>query len=1021
MRKQSNNWERLARHISVCDYKNVNTVLSVAMKNGSSPSAMVAKLSDAIQGTYTPHPTVTQFDVDLAYLTQSIGGPRLLFAMNSSLNLPSYRSLMRRQKVPVMIPSISVPTQTEVNENIGHFFCEQQRPRDMPACGHSLLLDGVALEEKCRYLRSVDSILGVCREHGGGLDLRVLSAESVLAVDAALHNEKPCAHYASEATVVAVAPFQNTSYFAVPIALSGSCKGETGDGMAVWLQEVIRAWRENEDGEMAHGPLWSVATDGESTMRSCRFQLCMSQELSPSNPLHHLLRNLPGLNLFTGPGDLTMTCDPKHLFKSMCRESLRGAVTDKCIGFATLLRSREGILVHRTVVNKNQLRSHLARLPDIDAKTIKSLIDPADKQNVPKAVALIQYIGQLRNLNTSSYTPSRLEEHCVLGVLGEVFNSFMRPFIDVQMTLTEQVTSLIKYSHLAFSLYQKHGTQFMTSALYSDTQATVKDVIFCIAKQKLLDPSKPFYIIQVGSDRLEMCFCNARTQTHHRNFDILELSYKLATASIISSIYIRHPELDSGSRRLNLTNTIGVDHVNPKSWIGDVIVDNVSLQVCWEKGRNEAQAFLSSLFPQDQLDNLSRILSQHDRDLLRPFGSYIGFSGDPDLSDDTSGTAQGRGDPKGDSARGAEGVLSDSDEQSVTDLEERLPDVVGEPILDHEPRDWLVIEGTKYRKSSVVAQNLKADRSKKLVERTLRVQGLTLDDLRKHSATDVPSGTESNGFFVGDIAATLAHTDSSICLMVIQAIEIRKEKATFPSISMDTLQDPKSGIHIRAQVVQLVQADTVVWAWPPHEFLRVSKPKATKSASARPQLTVHDLTITCPAWLCSPITPDIRKTRELFPDVAPGSSSECTWALSSESLSTLSELSWSEARREGICDLDSIVETLPLVEDPNSLPYQDKSGGFRSNQVELSPSLTPLAGAACFTILEFNANARAVGADEKPTVTCILCDRPIKLAHMRAHVGRHILHHMYRMNDDSLVRNVSEMRQATLSLIPIWC
>lgn len=81
-------------HISVCDYKNTNMVLLVAMNNGASPSAMVAKLSDAVRGMYTPHPTATQFDINLAYLTQSIGGPRLLFAMNNSLNLPSYRSLM---------------------------------------------------------------------------------------------------------------------------------------------------------------------------------------------------------------------------------------------------------------------------------------------------------------------------------------------------------------------------------------------------------------------------------------------------------------------------------------------------------------------------------------------------------------------------------------------------------------------------------------------------------------------------------------------------------------------------------------------------------------------------------------------------------------------------------------------------------------------------------------------------------------------------------------------------------------
>ena len=88
--------------------------------------------------------------------------------------------------------------------------------------------------------------------------------------------------------------------------MSGTLKG----------RELIRVWGENDDGEKRCGPLWSIATDGESTMRSCRFQVCMSQELAPSNPLYPVLHSLPGLNLFTGPNDVTMTCDPKHIFKS---------------------------------------------------------------------------------------------------------------------------------------------------------------------------------------------------------------------------------------------------------------------------------------------------------------------------------------------------------------------------------------------------------------------------------------------------------------------------------------------------------------------------------------------------------------------------------------------------------------------------------------------------------------------------------------------------------------------------------
>ena len=285
------------------------------MKNGSSPSAMVTQLTNATDGLYTPHPAPSQFDVDLAYLTQSIGGPRLLFAMNRSFNLPSYRSLMRRQKVPVLAPSVSSPSFPEVNENIEHFFCEQQQPTTA-TCGHSLLVDGVALEEKCRYLRSTDSIVGICREHGSTLDPHVQSQESLADIEDALHGEKPRAHYASEATVAAIAPFRNLSYSAIPVALSGSCKSETGEGMALWLMDLLRAWEGNDDGERRHGPIWSVATDGESTMRSCRFQVCMSQELSPSSPLYPLLCHLHGLDLLTGPNDVTMTCDPKHIFKS---------------------------------------------------------------------------------------------------------------------------------------------------------------------------------------------------------------------------------------------------------------------------------------------------------------------------------------------------------------------------------------------------------------------------------------------------------------------------------------------------------------------------------------------------------------------------------------------------------------------------------------------------------------------------------------------------------------------------------
>lgn len=307
-------YERLFFHISVADYKNVSHVLQVAMRNGSSPSAVVSKLQLAIEKKYTPHPGTDEFALDLGCLVKAIGGPKLLFALSRAFALPSYRTIGRHRKVPQLIPSILAPSLEDAFTNISTFFSEEERPLSDLA-GHSLLIDGVALEEKCRYLRSSDSVIGLCREHAGGLDLHVQCAQSILAIEEAVHAEKPRAHYSSEATVVAVAPFQSSNYSAIPLVLSGSCKAETGEGMAKWVADIIHAWNKNPNGAAARGPIWSIATDGESTMRVCRFTLCMLHELPATDSLRPFLQNLSGLNLFTGVNNITMTCDPKHVFK----------------------------------------------------------------------------------------------------------------------------------------------------------------------------------------------------------------------------------------------------------------------------------------------------------------------------------------------------------------------------------------------------------------------------------------------------------------------------------------------------------------------------------------------------------------------------------------------------------------------------------------------------------------------------------------------------------------------------------
>ena len=594
-------------------------------------------------------------------------------------------------------------------------------------------------------------------------------------------------------------------------------------------------------------------------------------------------------------------------------------------------------------MNKNHLRSHLVQLPHIDSSSVESLIDPADKQNVPKAVNLIQSINQLKHLNTYGHSPSQISEHRSLVVIGEIFSSFVDAFTTASMCLSDQLILLSKYAHAIFAVYSRHSTDFMTSALYADSQAIVKDVYFCVAKQKLLNPQANFYIMHCGTDRLETDFCLARTQSHHRNFDILDLAGKLATSSLIDSIYARNPTLDAGSRRLKVTGVIGVDHLNPKSWDGDVNVNAVSLQLCWEEGRRLASSLISSVYPGDPIIDFGAVFRLADHDLLRPGGRYVGFSNEADISvmDDEPGpktattlrpddpwptaeAADNFGDGSDDESDGCDDSGSDGDSG---DLEDLLPDSTDESLngFDRSAGDWLEIDGQRYLKASLVSRHLKANRSKKVVERTLRVRGLTLDNLRKHPP-EVPLDPSGDNTETGDLVATIARTESAICLVILQVIGVRKDRLTQRSIKTEELRDPKEEYSVQGQVLRIVQVSPEMWAWPPQDFLEVSKPKK----SGRKKSAVRDFTLSVPGFLCYHANPEIHTIPHQLHSpcpLDPGPPSESqTWTFHAGGLIDLLQLAWSDFRPENDRDLSEKIKSLPQVWSSRGFPYTDGSG-----------------------------------------------------------------------------------------------
>ncbi|KAJ6546389.1 hypothetical protein DFH09DRAFT_891781, partial [Mycena vulgaris] len=222
-------------------------------------------------------------------------------------------------------------------------------------------------------------------------------------------------------------------------------------------------------------------------------------------------------------------------------------------------------------------------------------LDPLDKQNVPKAVALIQKLVKLRDL-PMPINPTVVKTRKAIVFFSKVLSYFVFPFITVEMSLSEQVQSLSTYAFLAAALQLKHDSFCFTGPLYADSQATIKNIIFMIAKLQILDPNLKFYIILEGTDCLEVVFSDCRTQDHARNFDIEQLAAKLGVGALINAAFQRNPDLDRGHRRLSISGALGVDHVNPKSWMGNARIGDVDLQKRWDAGIDAAIGLLMEYF-----------------------------------------------------------------------------------------------------------------------------------------------------------------------------------------------------------------------------------------------------------------------------------------------------------------------------------------------------------------------------------------------------------------------------------------
>lgn len=81
----------------------------------------------------------------------------------------------------------------------------------------------------------------------------------------------------------------------------------------------------------------------------------------------------------------------------------------------------------------------------------------------------------------------------------------------------------------------------------------IKNIIFCVAKAKVDNPDGEFYIILLGTDRLEELFGILRTMVgNDTNLDILQLASRISGTTEVSNILAKYPQWDRAPRRLKL-------------------------------------------------------------------------------------------------------------------------------------------------------------------------------------------------------------------------------------------------------------------------------------------------------------------------------------------------------------------------------------------------------------------------------------------------------------------------------------
>ena len=490
---------------------------------------------------------------------------------------------------------------------------------------------------------------------------------------------------------------------------------------------------------------------------------------------------------------------------------------------------------------------------------------------------------------------------------------------------------------LAMLHEDKAGTLLMPTQLYIDVQMMIKNVYFCVAKTKIDNPTGKFWIIVIGTDRLEDKFGIVRVMTgNDTSVDVLQLGIRLTGTTEVSAIFAQHPEWDRSPRRLKLPALSkdgldvhkGVDHINPASWRGNVEVSNVNLQTCWMLGRREV----------DKIPRLAKVLADLEAEnnpavnMLQPFGKDIVRA--PRAADDYDDTAEDfEEDPSAlpiDGAQSAQAPAPDFEDAVIEEME----------IQKHDP--CFELDGQKIWKGRYLNERFKEMRnpgSRDRLKRYADIPRYAIKHSGSNSVVESPIDQMEGPCIQMDFPlATVARCDGRIFLCIGEVNDITYNSEHTDRLPVSLLSE--STVSISFQVLFIIPTTTEDdpdlkndWRW------------------SRRRGTSHKV----PGRLVEPLNPDLSMRTPHEP----------CYLFDSGSLSAVGSLLLGRLKRED-------VRLTPQLERTADFPYRE------------------INGKACFLCEDETKEAELLA--KKP---CPACSPPVEMPEnapaVLEHVGAHIL------------------------------